>query len=157
MAEPETHVDMLAKVPLFDGLSRDALAIVASATKEEAFERGTRIFQYGELGEKLYVIIEGKVRISREVAGMGEEALAVLGVGEVFGDMALLDEIPRSADATAHERVRLLAIGKRDFDELLFLHKDIAYEVLWSCVRMLSGRLRETNDKLTFLSTSGKF
>jgi CRP-like cAMP-binding protein len=51
----------------------------------------------------------------------------------------------------------LLVISKDDFDDLLFLHKDLAYEVLWSSVRMLTSRLRETNDKLTFLSTSGKF
>jgi CRP-like cAMP-binding protein len=81
----------------------------------------------------------------------------VLGPGEVFGEMALLDESTRSADALAHERCRLLVISKDSFDDLLFLHKDLAYEVLWSSVRMLTSRLRETNDKLTFLSTTGKF
>src|SRR5678816_4255042 len=116
--------EKLARVPLFDGLSREALALVAAVAMEEAFERGKRIFQYGEVGDKLYVIVEGKVRISREVSGMGEEALAVLGPGEVFGEMALLDETPRSADATAHESVRLLVITKEAFDDLLFLHKD---------------------------------
>lgn len=153
----QSREEKLAKVPLFDGLSREALALVAAVATDETHARGTRIFQYGEVGDKLYVILEGKVRISREVAGMGEEALAVLGSGEVFGEMALLDEIPRSADATAHESVRLVVITKEAFDDLLFLHKDLAYEVLWACVRMLSARLRETNDKLTFLSTSGKF
>ena len=77
------------------------------------------------------------MRISRDVPGMGEEALAVLGPGQVFGEMALLDESPRSADARVHERCRLLAIPKDGFDDLLFLHKDLAYEVLWSIVRML--------------------
>ncbi len=67
------------------------------------------------------------------------------------------DEAPRSADARVHERCVLLAIPKDGFDDLLFLHKDLAYEVLWSIVRMLLGRLRETNNKLTFLSISGKF
>jgi CRP-like cAMP-binding protein len=71
--------------------------------------------------------------------------------------MSLLDESPRSAGALAHERCRLLVITKDAFDDLLFLHKDLAYEVLWSCVRMLATRLRETNDKLTFLSTTGRF
>jgi hypothetical protein len=51
----------------------------------------------------------------------------------------------------------VLAIPKDGFDDLLFFHKDLAYEVLWSIVRMLVSRLRETNDKLTFLSVSGKF
>lgn len=151
------HEDQLAKVSFFDGLSSEALALIAEVTAEEAHATGTRIFQYGDPGDKLFIILEGKVRISREVPGMGEEALAVLGPGEVFGEMALLDETSRSADARAHERCRLLVIAKDSFDDLLFLHKDLAYEVLWSCVRMLSMRLRETNDKLTFLSTSGKF
>jgi CRP/FNR family transcriptional regulator, cyclic AMP receptor protein len=151
------HEDLLARVPFFDGLSREALSLIAQVTAEETHATGTRIFQYGDPGDKLFIILEGKVRISREVSGLGEEALAVLGAGEVFGEMALLDESPRSADARAHERCRLLVIPKDDFDDLLFLHKDLAFEVLWACVRTLSMRLRETNDKLTFLSTSGKF
>jgi CRP/FNR family cyclic AMP-dependent transcriptional regulator len=149
--------DQLARVPFFDGLTREALALIAQVTTEESHALGTRIFQYGDPGDKLFIILEGKVRISREVAGMGEEALAVLGAGEVFGEMALLDESPRSADARVHERCRLLVISKDAFDDLLFLHKDLAYEVLWNCVRMFSARLRETNEKLTFLTVSGKF
>ena len=147
----------LARVPFFDGLTREALAMFAGVTSEESHATGTKLFQYGDPGDKLFIILEGKVRISREVAGMGEEALAVLGAGQVFGEMALLDESTRSADARAHERCRLLVISKDAFEDLLFMHKDLAYEVLWACVRMLSARLRETNDKLTFLSTSGKF
>ncbi len=147
----------LAKVPFFEGLTPEALAMIAQVTDEETYATGTRLFSYGEPGDKLYIILEGKVRIFREVGGMGEEALAVLSAGEVFGEMALLDESPRSAGAIAHERCRLLVITKDAFDDLLFLHKDLAYEVLWSCVRMLAARLRETNDKLTFLSTSGRF
>ncbi|HWL84521.1 MAG TPA: cyclic nucleotide-binding domain-containing protein [Polyangiaceae bacterium] len=149
--------DQLARVSFFDGLTRHALSLIAQVTAEEIHGTGTRIFQYGDPGDKLFIILEGRVRISREVSGMGEEALAVLGPGEVFGEMSLLDESPRSADARAHERCRLLVITKDAFDDLLFLHKDLAYEVLWSCVRMLSARLRETNDKLTFLSMSGRF
>jgi CRP-like cAMP-binding protein len=147
----------LARVPFFEGLTKDALALIANATTEESHATGTKIFQYGDVGDKLFVLLEGKVRISREVAGMGEEALAVLGPGEVFGEMSLIDEAPRSADARVHERCRLLVISKESFDELLFMHKDLAYEVLWNCVRILSTRLRETNEKLTFLGASGKF
>src|SRR4029077_20503432 len=130
--------DQLAKVPFFDGLTREALAMMAQVTTEESHALGTRIFQYGDPGDKLFIILEGKARISREVAGMGSEALAVLGPGEVFGEMALLDESPRSADARVHERCRMLVITKEAFDDLLFLHKELAYEVLWNCVRILS-------------------
>jgi CRP/FNR family cyclic AMP-dependent transcriptional regulator len=149
--------EQLARVPFFDGLTREALAIIAQVTAEESHATGTKLFQYGDPGDKLFIILEGKVRISREVAGMGEEALAVLGAGEVFGEMSLLDESPRSADARVHERCRMLVITKEAFDDLLFVHKELAYEVLWNCVRILSTRLRETNEKLTFLTTSGKF
>src|SRR5579859_4229433 len=151
------HEDQLARVSFFDGLSREALSLIAQVTTEETHALGTRIFQYGDPGDRLFVILEGRVRISREVAGMGEEALAVLGPGEVFGEMSLLDESPRSADARVHERCRMLVITKEAFDDLLFFHKELAYEVLWNCVRILSSRLRETNDKLTFLTVSGKF
>jgi CRP-like cAMP-binding protein len=153
----EDRIDQLARVELFSGLKPQGLELIAKVATEETHAVGTKIFQHGDAGDKLYLILEGKVRISREVPGMGEEALAVLGPGQVFGEMALLDESARSADARVHERCRVLAIPKDGFDDLLFLHKDLAYEVLWSIVRMLVSRLRETNDKLTFLSVSGKF
>jgi CRP-like cAMP-binding protein len=147
----------LRGIELFAGLKDPALELVARIATDEQHKRSTKIFRHGDPGEKLYLILEGKVRISREVPGMGEEALAVLGPGQVFGEMALLDELPRSADAIAHESCRLLVITRDGFDDLLFLNKDLAYEVLWSIVKMLLRRLRETNDKLTFLSTSNKF
>jgi CRP-like cAMP-binding protein len=150
-------VELLRKVNLFSGLKPEAINLISKVATEETHALGTKIFQHGDAGDKLYLILEGKVRISRDVPGMGEEALAVLAAGQVFGEMALLDESPRSADARVHERCRLLAIPKDGFDDLLFMHKDLAYEVLWSMVRMLVGRLRETNEKLTFLSVTGRF
>jgi len=151
------RVDQLSKIDLLTGLKPQALELLAKVASEETHAVGTKIFQHGDAGDKLYLILEGRVRISREVAGMGEEALAVLGPGHVFGEMALLDESPRSADARVHERCRLLVIPKDGFDDLLFLHKDLAFEVLWNIVRLLVSRLRQTNDKLTFLSVSNKF
>ena len=151
------RAEQLQNIDLFSGLKPDALELIAKVAAEESHALGTKIFQHGDAGDKLYLILEGKVRISRDVPGMGEEALAVLGPGQLFGEMALLDESPRSADARVHERCRLLVIPKDGFDDLLFLHKDLAYEVLWSIVRMLVSRLRETTNKLTFLSISGRF
>lgn len=151
------RVEALAKVALFRGLTPTAVEIISRITTFEEHGLGTKIFEHGSPGDKLYVLTEGRVRISREVPGMGEEALAILGPGAVFGEMALIDSAPRSADAKVHERCKLLVISKDAFDDLLFLHKDLAYEVLWSIVRMLTQRLRETNDKLTFLSVTGKF
>lgn len=151
------YAEQLQKVELFSSLKLEALERIARVASEEHHARGTKVFEHGDAGDKLYLILEGKIRISREVPGMGEEALAILGPGQVFGEMALLDEAPRSADARAHESCRVLTIHKDGFDDLLFMDKDLAYEVLWATVRMLVGRLRETTDKLTFLSISGKF
>lgn len=156
-AVSDYRTEELRSVRFFEGLKPAALELIANVAVEEHHTSGTRLFSHGDPGDRLYLILEGKVRISRELPGMGEEALAVLGHGQVFGEMALLDESPRSADAIVHERCRLLAIPKDAFDDLLFLHKDLAYEVLQSFVRLLTARLRETNDKLTFLTFSGKF
>jgi CRP-like cAMP-binding protein len=151
------RLEQLKGVELFSGLKTQALELVARIAGEEEHKRNEKIFRHGDPGEKLYLILEGKVRISREIPGMGEEALAVLGKGQIFGEMALLDEGPRSADAIAHETCRVLTVPRDAFDDLLYMNKELAYEVLWSIVRMLLRRLRETNDKLTFLSTSNKF
>ena len=105
----------------------------------------------------MYVILSGAVRISRQVPGMGEEALAVLRAGNYFGEMSLIDESPRSADAKAHESCELLVLKKDDLEDLLFVDRDLAYDLLWSFVRTLSGRLRETNDKMTFMAVTSKF
>jgi len=147
----------LSQVPLFSGLTPAALNLVAQVASEESYRVGTCIFEHGDAGDRLYVLIKGQVRISRQIAGMGEEALAVLKPGAIFGEMAILDDTPRSADARVHEACKLLVISREAFDDLLFLNKDLAYEVLWSMVRILTSRLRETNEKLTFLSVSGKF
>ena len=147
----------LVHVDMFSGLTTEALRLVATIAHEQHFTKGTHVFRQGDAGDQLYVITNGKVRISRTTPGSGEEALAILGVGSSFGEMAIIEETERSADAIVHEDCTLLAIGKDSFEDLLFLHKDLAYEVLWNMVRMLSKRLRATNDKLSFFSLSNRF
>src|SRR5512133_3000796 len=104
------RLEQLSRVDLFAGLKPKALELIASLATDETHPLGTELFKHGDVGDRVYLILEGKVRIGRTVPGMGEEALAVLGPGEVFGEMALLDEAPRSADATVHERCRLLTL-----------------------------------------------
>ncbi|HKQ71364.1 MAG TPA: cyclic nucleotide-binding domain-containing protein [Polyangiaceae bacterium] len=151
------HVDLLARVHLFAGLAQEALDAIATLATEESHALGAVIFKLGDPGDRLFLILDGKVRISRDVPGMGEEALAVLGSGDAFGEMCLFEDAPRSADARVHERCKLLCISKDSLADLLFLRMDLAHDVLWNAVRILSKRLRETSDKLTFLSISSKF
>ena len=147
----------LANMNLFRGLAIEGLDRIAAIAGEESHATGSYVFREGETGDKLYLILSGKVRISRNLPGMGEEALAVLGPGESFGEMSLIDDTPRSADALVHEDARLLVITREAFEDLLFVHKDLAYEILWNFVKTLSGRLREANDKMAFMTVTARF
>ena len=150
-------VSRLREIYLFKCLSEKALGEIASLAFTEDHKRGKTIFKDGDRGDKFYLILSGEVRISKHILGIGEEALAVLQEGDYFGEMALLDEAPRSADATADKTCTLSVITRRDFEELLSRNKNLAYELLWTFVRTLSERLRETNAKMTFLAAAGKF
>jgi CRP/FNR family transcriptional regulator, cyclic AMP receptor protein len=154
---PEHAIELLSKIGLFAALQPTYLRRIATLGLEEDYAEGALIFREGAVGDKVYLIISGAVRISRTVPGMGEEALAVLRTGTHFGEMALIDDFPRSADARAHEACRLFVIRKEDLEDLLFVDRDLAYDLLWSFVRTLSGRLRETNDKMTFMAVTSKF
>ncbi len=155
--EGRSALDVLAQLDLFGGLAAPHLERMAAIGVEERHPRGAKIFEEGETGDKFYLILDGAVRISRFVAGMGEEALAVLRPGAYFGEMSLVDDEARSATAIAHESCRLFVIKRADLEDLLFVDRDLAHEFLWKLVRTLSRRLRATNDKMTFLATTNKF
>lgn len=147
----------LAKTPIFENLPTEHLERLALLTRQEKFKRGELVFKQGDMGDKFYLILEGQVRISRDIAGMGEEALTILGPGDCFGEMSLIDDLPRSADARVHQSLTVLTMTKEALGNLLLVDQSLAYNVLWKFVRILSARLRETDDKLTFLSVSSKF
>jgi len=153
----EDRVSHLSHVNMFAGLTPMYLRRIAALCDEEVHPEGAYLFKEGETGDKLYIIVQGAVRISRNVSGMGEEALAVLRSGDYFGEMALIEPFPRSADACAHEPCRVLVMDKQKLEDLLFVDRDLAYDLLWNFVRTLSGRLRQTNDKMTFLAVTNKF
>lgn len=155
--EGKTTTEILAQIDLFEGLPGSHIARVTDIGSEEHHRKGETLFEEGDDGDKFYVILEGSVRISRFVPGMGEEALAVLKRGAYFGEMSLIEHAPRSAAAICHERCRLFVVARADLEDILFVDRDFAYEVLWNFVRTLSRRLRATNDKMTFLATTNKF
>ena len=154
---PGDTVRLLSRINLFAGLPPAYLLRIEALGQVESHPTGSQVFAEGSPGDKVYLILEGKVRISRAVPGIGEEALAVLKAGDYFGEMALIDDFPRSADARAHESARLFVISKEHLQDLLFIDRELAYELLWNFVRTLSNRLRETNDKMTFLAASSRF
>jgi CRP-like cAMP-binding protein len=147
----------LSRSALFEGINDKHLQRLMGIGFEEQFKKGEYIFREDDPGDKFYLVLEGAVRITRQVPGMGEEALAILESGAAFGEMALIEDFPRSADAIVHQDCRLFVVRKEDLEDLLFLDRDLAYEVLWKMVRVLSARLRETTNKMAFLTFAGKF
>lgn len=138
---------------LFEGLPEEKLEKVAAIAEHRDLAAGERLFGQGEKGDAVYIVVAGKVRISRQVRGAGEEALAVLGPGDFFGEMALFDQIPRSADAIAHTACALARIRREALEALMFTDRDLAHDLLWIFVRTLARRLRETNDRYEVLLT----
>jgi CRP/FNR family transcriptional regulator, cyclic AMP receptor protein len=151
-------IAMLKKLDIFQNVSDRALEEILAITTITRPRYGDLIFREGEKGDALYIILEGEVRISKDIHGVGEEALAFLNAGSYFGEMALLDEnSERSAHAIADDSCQLARIDRDQFMELLQKDKDLAVEILWSFVGTLSRRLRESNDKIAFFAMSNMF
>ena len=144
-------IDLDRKLKLLQerGLSAGELRLLAAFSGEELYNRDELIFREGSTGEKLYIILDGKVRISKNIPGVGEEALAILEKGDFFGEMALVDSEPRSADARAHVNgTTVLTISRSVLNEILSVDVESAYQFLSILCRILTQRLREINLKI---------
>lgn len=145
----EKNTELLKKVYLFNDLTQAELDQIIALAYQKSFKKEEAVFQEGEIGDAFYIVDSGQIRISTMVPGVGEEALKILKPGDYFGEMALIDDFPRSAAAIAHEgEVQLLAIYKRDFKKLMAENKEMAYKLMSVFIKTLSSRLRETNEKL---------
>jgi CRP/FNR family cyclic AMP-dependent transcriptional regulator len=139
------------KVDLFKerGLSAAEMKLLATFSTEERFREGSQIFREGEKGDKLFIVLDGRVRISKFIPGVGEEALTVLDRGDFFGEMALIDDKVRSADAKAHEGgATVLSIDRATLNEILSMDPNASLQFLNLLCRMISRRLREINEKI---------
>jgi CRP-like cAMP-binding protein len=151
------ELQLLKDTAIFRDLDEAELATVAEICKEQHFKSGQVIFNEGEPGNRFYIILAGEVRISRNIPGSGEEALAVLSPGACFGEMSVFDRSDRSTDAVANSPATLITISRPDFEMLLDFNREMAYKILWSMVRLLSSRLRVTNDNLRSLLAMSMF
>ena len=157
LRRPQQHladavkVDSDDKIRLFreQGLSRKELMTLATFSKELRFPESSYVFQEGDEGRELYVILEGRVMICKYIPGGGEEALAILDRGDFFGEMSLLDGEPRSADARAYGGpLTVLALDQSTVREVLSLDAEAALEFLRLLCRLLAHRLREIDEKV---------
>ena len=151
-------IQHLKKIILFETLLEHELAKIEKICRAETVAKDVVLFKEGDSGDRCYVIVQGEIRISKFIPNIGEEALAVLKPGDSFGEMALIDNFPRSAHAIANSDSELLAISKTELDKILIMDREVGYKLLWAFTKTLSKRLRETNEKLAgFLALSGGF
>ena len=130
-------------------LSPMEINFLATLSKEKMYDPGEYIFRDGEEGDHLYIVLDGRVMIAKDVAGAGEEALAFLGRGEYFGEMALIDRQPRSASAKAHEEgAVVLTISREVLEGILDIQKVSSLRLLKLLCGLIAKRLREIDDKL---------
>jgi CRP/FNR family cyclic AMP-dependent transcriptional regulator len=134
------HEDTLARVDLFAGLDKKDLQVLTNACQERTYKAGSTLIKQGDTGVGLYVIISGTVRITQaNNPDKAEVDLGTAGPGSVLGEMALLDDLPRSATITAVTDVTALLLPVWEFRTTLRNHPDIALRLL----SVLSHRLRK--------------
>jgi CRP/FNR family cyclic AMP-dependent transcriptional regulator len=137
---------MLKNIPLFSCLTDSELTAIEKVAVKKTFPKNTILLSEGDSTDALYVICEGKVKVTIDDNEGKELILSILGTGEYFGEMALLDDEPRSASVTTKETTQLLIISKNDFMGF-FSSNPIALNLLKDLIK----RLREANKKIESL------
>ncbi len=144
--DPVRKLEALRKLPLFEHLTYKELHRVLSIVTVERYEPQQYVIREADPGRNLYVAVTG----SFEVVKQGQ-VIATLGPGSSFGEMALIDASPRSADVIAIEDARVLTIERDDFFDLLRREPELSVKLLWSFCRVLNVRLRDTSAELSYM------
>ncbi len=133
----DRRTELLSACPLFQGVAPAELEAVGDRATEVDFPAGRVIARQGEIGTGFFIVVDGLVRVVRD-----NETLATLGPGEFFGELSVLDRLPRVAQVVADEPTRCLALASWDFEQVLLDHPKLALAIL----RGLAGRLRSVTE-----------
>jgi CRP/FNR family transcriptional regulator, cyclic AMP receptor protein len=139
---------VLRAVPLFSSVPDEQLRTLAMVVTRKSVARGATVMVAGDLTDSLYIILSGRLKVMMSDAEGKEVILSILGPGEFFGEMGLIDDSPRSASVVAIEPCELLSIAKRDFSKCLSDNFEMAMAVMRGLVR----RLREADRKIGSLA-----
>ncbi|HET7173913.1 MAG TPA: Crp/Fnr family transcriptional regulator [Nocardioidaceae bacterium] len=135
-------IDVLRQAPLFSGLDDEAAAALSASMTACRLRRGDVLFHEGDAGDRLYVVTDGKVKLGRTSSDGRENLLAILGPGQMFGELSLFDPGPRSASVTAVTDCTMQSLSHDELLKLLDGRPQVARALLWQ----LASRLRKTND-----------
>jgi len=139
---------LLSGIELFSELNEDELEEVTALAQTRSVLRDTTIFNEGDTADAIFVVVNGRVKIVTTSTDGKEFILTVLGAGQVFGEMALLEETTRSASVVTITAVELLVLARKDFDHLLNSSPGISRKLM----AILSRRLRRANSKMESLA-----
>ena len=139
--------DLLSRTPLFEALDDEGASALRAEMHRVDLARGDRLFGEGDAGDKLYVVLDGKIKLTRTAADGRENLLSVIGPGEMFGELSLFDPRPRTQTATALTETRLAALDHQALRGWVTDRPDMALHLL----RALAQRLRRTNEVMTDL------
>lgn len=145
------HVALLRKVPLLAKISERELRLLASVSRIQEVPKEALVFEEGDVGNALYAVVSGMVKIYRTSSGGRVKALAFLEHGDFFGEMAIIDREIRSASARALEVSRILVLRRQDFGRILEGNPRIAFRVM----QTLCARLRNADVQIDMLSFQG--
>jgi PPM family protein phosphatase len=143
-AEVEARMEVLRRIPLFKHLKYKELIQVLSIVRTERCPDGTLVIEEDTEGDRLFVMLRGKAEVLK-----GGTPVAEISAGQHFGEMALIDNAPRSATVRASQDSTLLSIDRDNFYGLMRKDPVLAVKLLWSFLQVLTGRLRATNEELT--------
>jgi CRP/FNR family transcriptional regulator, cyclic AMP receptor protein len=135
---------ILSRTPVFAGLPRRLLGRLAGKFFEKSYAPGEVIFHEGDPGKCLFVVLEGEIEILQQT-NEGERRIVFFGPSTAFGELALIDDLPRSATARASVPSRLLILYRSHFEALVGGDRGIAFVVMQNLLRMLAGYVRAAN------------
>jgi len=144
MGGMDERTEALRAIPLFASLEESGLQEIADLLIDRKFPKDAVIFEDGSIGDYMYVIRSGEVKVTKMSEDGREKILEILAEGEFFGEMALLDRQPRSASVKTTRACTLLALSRQDFSALLRRDPDISLELIHELVR----RIREADEQI---------
>jgi len=144
---------ILRSVPIFAELKEREIRELGQIVHRRVYEKDEVIFREGEVGAGMYIILEGSVRIYTRAFDSQEIELAQFGRGDFFGEVALLDDGPRSASAVAREGSQLVGLMKPDLFDFMDRNPAAGIKIILRLSQVLAERLRRTNEELRQMRT----
>ena len=141
-------MEFLSQISIFNNLDFNLLGRIINITYTKMYQKGETIFNEGDIGKAIFIIVSGNVEITKKISEKEEGILVILGSGDFFGEMALLEELPRSATARAIEESEIYIIYKVNFDSLIEKYPQVGVKIIKNLAAILSKRLRKTSEQV---------